>query len=146
MTDVEDAPTPVRFDTKIALILRDDLLPWQSLNMAVFLASGIAATHPELIGEPYADADGTAYTPMFGQPVLVLQGDSAILKQAHERALSRGLTVAVFTAELFATGYDAANRAAVAAVARAELDVVGLAVHGPKNVVDKVTKGARMHP
>jgi hypothetical protein len=143
---VEDNRTPIRFDTKIALILREDLLPWQSLNMAVFLASGIAAAHPELIGEAYTDADGTKYTPMFGQPVLVLQGDAAILKAAHERALTRGLTVAVFTAELFGTGHDAANRAAVAAVPKAELDLVGLAVHGPKNAVDKATKGARMHP
>ncbi|MGY2081329.1 DUF2000 family protein [Modestobacter sp. SYSU DS0657] len=27
----------------------------------------------------------------------------------------------------------------------ADLDLVGLAVHGPKNTVDKVLKGARMH-
>ncbi len=38
------------------------------------------------------------------------------------------------------------NRAAVAAVATEELDLVAIAVHGPKNAVDKVTKGARMHP
>jgi hypothetical protein len=140
------APRPsIRFETKIALLLRDDLLPWQSLNMAVFLASGIAATHPELIGEPYADGDGTPYTAMFGQPVLVLQGDAATLKAAHGRAVARGLTVAVFTAELFGTGNDADNRAAVAAVPAGELDLVGVAVHGPRNAVDKVTKGARMH-
>jgi hypothetical protein len=146
MAGVEEPQPSIRFDTKIALILRDDLLPWQSLNMAVFLASGIAATHPELIGEPYSDADGTTYTPMFGQPVLVLQGDAAVIKAAHERAVSRGMTAAVFTAELFGTGHDAANRAVVAATPAAELDLVGLAVHGAKNAVDKVTKGARMHP
>jgi len=54
--------------------------------------------------------------------------------------------MAVFTAELFATGHDEGNRAAVAAVATAELDLVGLTVHGPRNAVDKVLKGARMHP
>ncbi|HPF76508.1 MULTISPECIES: DUF2000 family protein, partial [Phycicoccus] len=26
------------------------------------------------------------------------------------------------------------------------LDLVGLALHGPKNAVDKVVKGARLHP
>jgi hypothetical protein len=52
----------------------------------------------------------------------------------------------VFTADLFATGHDEANRAAVRAVPGAALDLVGLAVYGPKNAVDKVTKGARMHP
>jgi hypothetical protein len=33
----------------------------------------------------------------------------------------------------------------VKAVRTAELDLVGIAVYGPKNAVDKVLKGARMH-
>jgi hypothetical protein len=135
----------VHFDTKIAVLLRDDLETWQRVNVTAFLASGIA-TNAELIGEPYADADGTAYLPMFRQPVLVLAGDKAVLTAAHERAVRRGLPVAVFTAELFGTGHDEANRAAVAAVPGAGLDLVGLAVHGPRNAVDKVTKGAVLHP
>jgi hypothetical protein len=135
----------VHFDTKIAVLLRDDLETWQRVNVTAFLASGIA-TNPELIGEPYADADATAYLPMFRQPVLVLAGDKAVLTAAHERAVRRGLPLAVFTAELFGTGHDAANRAAVAAVPAAGLDLVGIAVHGPRNAVDKVTKGAVLHP
>jgi hypothetical protein len=135
----------VHFDTKIAVLLRDDLATWQRVNVTAFLASGIA-TDPGLIGEPYADADGTAYLPMFRQPVLVLAGDKAVLTAAHERAVRRGLPVAVFTAELFGTGHDEVNRAAVAAVPAAGLDLVGLAVHGPRNAVDKVTKGAGLHP
>jgi hypothetical protein len=135
----------VHFDTKIAVLLRDDLETWQRVNVTAFLASGIA-TNAELIGEPYADADGTAYLPMFRQPVLVLAGDKAVLTAAHERAVRRGLPVAVFTAELFGTGHDEANRAAVAAVPAAGLDLVGLAVHGPRNAIDKVTKGAVLHP
>ena len=135
----------VRFDTKLAVLLRGDLEPWQALNVTAFLASGIAGTRPELVGEPYRDGDGTAYLPMFRQPVLVLEGDAALLQAARPRALARGLTVGVFTADLFATGHDAANRAAVAAVGGEELDLVGLAVHGPRNAVDKAFKGARMH-
>ncbi|WP_219418156.1 DUF2000 domain-containing protein [Pseudonocardia nigra] len=135
----------MRFDTKIAVLLRDDLETWQRLNVTAFLASGIAA-NPDLLGEPYADADGTRYLPMFRQPVLVFAGDADVLAAAHERALRRGLPAAVFTADLFATGHDEANRAAVAAVAGADLKLVGLAVHGPRNAVDKVLRGATMHP
>ena len=62
---------PVRFDTKIAVLLRDDLEVWQRLNVASFLVSGIGQRAPEVLGEPYADADGTEYLPMFRQPVLV---------------------------------------------------------------------------
>ena len=134
----------MRFDTKIAILLRDDLEPWQELNVTAFLASGIAA-NPELLGEPYTDADGTLYTPMFRQPVLVFTGDKATLTAAHERAATRGMPLAVYTAELFTTGHDEANRAAVAAVPRAGLDLVGIAVHGGRNAVDKVLKGASLH-
>jgi hypothetical protein len=134
----------VRFDTKIAVLLRDDLEDWQRLNVTAFLASGIAA-NPQVLGEPYADADGTLYLPMFRQPVLVFEGDKEVLTAAHERAVRRGLPTAVFTAELFATGHDDANRAAVRAVPRDGLDLVGIAVHGPRNAVDKVLKGAVLH-
>lgn len=136
----------MRFDTKVAVLLRDDLETWQRLNVTAFLVSGITAGWPQLVGEPYTDADGTAYLPMLGQPVLVLAGDGAVLTAAHERALRREMAVSVFTADLFRTGNDDDNRAAVAAVARADLDLVGIGLHGPRNAVDKVVKGARMHP
>jgi hypothetical protein len=132
--------------TKIAVVVRAGLLPWQELNVTAFLAGAIAGSVPELLGRPYEDADGTAYLPMFRQPVVVLTADGELLRRARERALQRGLPVSLFTADLFATGGDAENRAAVRAVPGADLDLVGLAVHGPRTAVDKVVKGARMHP
>ncbi len=138
--------TSTRFDTKIAVLLREDLEPWQRLNVTAFLVSGLGTQLPELIGQPYEDADGVPYLPMLRQPVLVFQGAKEVLRAAHERALSRALPRAVFTSDLFATGHDDANRAAVRAVPTTDLDLVGLAVHGPRNAVDKVLKGARMHP
>jgi hypothetical protein len=143
VTTTDELP---RWATKIAVLLREDLAPWQALNVTSFLVSGITATGPELVGEPYEDADGTRYLPMIRQPVLVLAGPGELLTTARTRALERSLTPAVFTAELFSTPGDVQNRAAVRAVAGADLDLVGLAVHGPKNAVDKVMKGARMHP
>ncbi len=55
---------PIRFDTKIVVLLRDDLEPWQRLNVTSFLVSGLGTQVPEVIGEPYEDADGVAYLPM----------------------------------------------------------------------------------
>jgi len=136
---------PIRFDTKIAVLLRDDLAVWQRLNVTAFLVSGIAATHPEVVGEPYEDADATMYLPMFRQPVLVFEGSKEFMATAHERALRREIEHAVFTQDLFATGNDRDNRAAVKAVSTAGLDLVGMACYGPKNAVDKVLKGAAMH-
>ncbi|QFU90901.1 DUF2000 domain-containing protein [Amycolatopsis sp. YIM 10] len=138
--------TAARFDTKIAVLLRNDLESWQRLNITAFLSSAIAGADPALIGEPYADADGIEYLAMFRQPVLVFTGDAELLTTAHGRALSRGLKLAVFTEELFGTGNDTDNRAAVAAVPTEKLNLVGIALHGPKNAVDKALKGASLHP
>lgn len=135
----------MRFDTKIAVVLRDDLETWQRLNVTAFLVSGIAASDPEIVGEPYEDADGTAYLPMFRQPVLVFEAPKELVTAAHAKALARGTALAIFTTDLFATGNDVDNRAAVRAVRMDALDLVGIAVHGQRNAVDKILKGARLH-
>jgi hypothetical protein len=137
---------PVRFDTKIAVLLRDDLAAWQALNVTAFLVSAIGQRNPEVIGEPYADADGTEYLPMFRQPVVALQASKDTLTRSCERAVSRGVALSIFTADLFKTGNDRDNRAAVRAVSRADLDLAGIAVFGPRGTVDKIAKGAHMHP
>lgn len=134
------------FDTKVALAVREDLATWQRLNVTAFLASGLAAANPQLVGTPYADADGTRYLALLGLPVLVFAADAVTLRAARDRAVRRGIRVAVYTADMFRTGHDEANRAVVAAVAGVDLDLVGLGIHGPKNAVDKVLKGARLHP
>jgi len=137
---------PLRFDTKVAVLLRDDLASWQRLNATAFLISGITARFPALIGEPYADADGVSYLPMLGQPVMIFEGSASLIKEAHQRALRRDLELSIFTNDLFATGNDFDNRAAVAKINNAALDLVGIAVHGPRNQVDRTVKGAHMHP
>jgi hypothetical protein len=53
--------------------------------------------------------------------------------------------MSIFTEDLFATGNDRDNRAAVRAVPTAELNLVGLALYGPKNPLDKLLKGATLH-
>jgi hypothetical protein len=136
----------VDFDTKIAVVLRDDLVGWQRTNVTAFLVSGIAATVPGVVGESYRDASGNEYLPMFVQPVLVYEADRAALRRAYERTMSRDVTPAVYTSELFVTSHDAANRAAVEAVLAEELDLVGIALPAERKTVDKVVDRLRFHP
>ena len=135
----------MKFDTKIAIAIRDDLPVWQKLNMTAFMASAIATEEPGLVGEPYEDASGIRYLPMFRQPVLVFAGSGEALRAAYERAVGAGARVAIFTEELFATGHDEANRAAVKAVASAELKLAGLALRDERKRVDKIMKGLSLH-
>ena len=135
----------IRFDTKIAIAVRADLEPWQKLNVTAFLASGIAAAIPDVMGKPYEDGSGNTYLELFRQPVVIYVADGPALSQAHQRALARAMPMAVYTMDMFQTGHDDDNRAAVRAVASADLNLVGVAVYGPRNAVDKVFKGAALH-
>jgi hypothetical protein len=136
----------VQFETKIAVVLRDDLAVWQKTNVTAFLVSGIAGTVPRVVGEPYRDASGIEYLPMFVQPVLVYEADGEALRRAYERARSRDVKLAIYTHDLFETNHDEANRAAVAGVAAAELDLVGIAFRAERKTVDKIVDRLRFHP
>ena len=135
------------FDTKVAIAVREDLAAWQRLNVTAFLISGvIAAAGGEAIGEDYLDADGNRYLPLLVQPVLVLEGSAERLAAARERARNRGVPIALYTAQMFSTGHDAANRAAVSAVAAADLDVVGIGLRAAHRDADAVLRGLSRHP
>lgn len=135
----------MRFDTKIAVVVRTDLAVWQRLNMVAFLVSGIAATVEGLVGEPYEDGSGRRYLPMFRQPVLIFGAGSDELRAAYTRAIARAVPMSLFTDELFTTGHDAANRAAVQAVPSEQLALAGLALYGERKPVDAVVKGLTLH-
>jgi hypothetical protein len=135
------------FDTKVAVVVRDDLAPWQRLNVCAFLISGVVAGAEEpIVGPDYEDGSGRRYLPMLVQPVLVFEATGAKLRTVYERAVARELRFAIYTSELFATGMDDDNRAAVRAVPSDRLDLVGIALRAPHKAVDGVVRGLKRHP
>ncbi|MEV4804154.1 DUF2000 domain-containing protein [Nonomuraea sp. NPDC049421] len=136
----------MRFDTKIGIVVRSDLAAWQRLNVTAFLASAIAGGRAEVMGDDYEDGSGNTYLPMFRQPVVIYQADLATLRTVREKAVGRGLGVAVYTEDMFKTGNDEDNRAAVRAYPAEDLNLVGLALYGPKTPMDKSLKGLTLHP
>ncbi len=133
------------FDTKIAVVLRNDLQVWQKLNVTAFTVSGIAGTVPDVMGEKYEDASGNRYLPMFKQPVMVFEASAEQIQKAYQRALKAEVPFTVFTEDLFATGNDIDNRAAVIAKRSDELQLVGLALRERKKLVDKILDGIKLH-
>ena len=133
------------FDTKIAILILNELPVWQKLNVTAFLATGIAGAAPEAMGEPYLDAAGNRFARLMGQPMLVFAADGPALVRARGVVLERQLACAAYVRRMFDTGHDAANRAAFLAEAAETPDLVGLAVRGPKKDVDRVTKGLKLH-
>lgn len=133
------------FDTKVAIIVLNDLPTWQKLNVTAFLATGIAGAAPEAMGEPYEDASGRVHARLLGQPILVFAGEPEGLAHAWQVANDRALTRAVYVRAMFETGHDAANRAVFRAESAEAPDLVGVAVRGAKKDVDRATKGLRLH-
>lgn len=133
------------FDTKVAILVLDDLAVWRKLNVTAFLATGIAGAAPEAMGEPYVDAAGRQHTRLLGQPMLVFAAGAAGLLRAYRAGIERSLTRAVYVRAMFSTGHDEANRAAFRLEPADTPDLVGIALRGPKKDVDKATKGASLH-
>jgi hypothetical protein len=111
---------PMIYDTKTALVLRRDLAAWQVANVAAFLAGGLTGTHGHMMGEPYRDGAGRAYSALIREPV-----------------------PAIYIEPMFKTTNDADNRAALAAAAPDALDFVGIGVHGPRKTIDKVVNSLK---
>jgi hypothetical protein len=124
----------MEFDTKVALIVLEDLAVWQKLNVTAFLSTGIAGATPEAMGEPYADA------------IMVYQAEKSGLIKAFRQSIERELTRAVYVRAMFETGHDQANREAFLKESADEPDLVGIAIRGPRKSVDKAIKGLRLHP
>jgi hypothetical protein len=128
----------VTYDTKIGVVVRQDLATWQKLNIACFLA------FPEIIGEPYVDANQVAYLSLLRQPVLIFGAEKDELLHVTERARARSVPVAIYTEDLFTTYNDFDNRAAVASVPTADLNLVGVGLYADRRVVDKILKGLKL--
>lgn len=132
-------------DTKICVVIRDDLEIWQKLNVTAFLTAGVAANAPESIGQQYEDGSGNTYLPIFAQPVFVFSASSEHLQRTRVRALSREVPLAIYTKHMFATSNDVDNRAVVKAVVADSLDMVGLAFRAERKTFDKIVNGLKLH-
>ncbi|HPI98121.1 MAG TPA: DUF2000 domain-containing protein [Synergistales bacterium] len=97
-------------------------------------------------GEPHEDASGNRYLPLIQQPVLIFPADRDQMKTVYERASKRGLQFNIYTEDLFTTYNDPDNRAAVKVVRAEDLNLVGMALFGPKNGIDRTMKGLELHP
>ena len=132
------------FETKLVVILRNDLAVWQKLNVTAFLMSGIGGTQ-NIIGENYIDADGREYLPMSQQPIMVFVSNAEDMREILKKALDKDVKMSIYTEELFTTYNDIDNRNKVAEFKTDELNLVGIGIIGKKNHVAGLTKGLTLH-
>ena len=82
---------------------------------------------------------------MLGQPMLVFEANLSGLQVAHRRGIERELTLVPYVEAMFSTGHDEANRQVFLAEDANHLNLVGLALRGPKKAIDKAVKGLSLH-
>ena len=135
----------MNFNTKIAVVVREDLEVWQKLNVTAFTISGIAGTQ-EVMGKEYEDGSSRKYIPMIMQPLLIFSAGRDEIRMVYAKAVSRDVVMTIYTEELFSTPNDDANRTAVRAVGSDDLKLVGMALRGRKKPMDRILKGLTLHP
>jgi len=134
------------YNTKIAVVVKQDLATWQKLNVTAFLASSVAIQFPETHGKPLVSASGKAYLPFMKQPVLVYKADSEIqIRRAFDRAKERELHIGIYTDSLFATRNEEENLVEISKQSDEELDLVGIIIYGENRKVDKALDGLKFH-
>lgn len=67
------------------------------------------------------------------------------MSELLQKTLTKEVVMAIYTEELFKTYNDEDNRAMVAKFKTQELNLVGIAIRGKKNHVDKLLKGFELH-
>lgn len=67
------------------------------------------------------------------------------MRELLQKALTKDVVISIYTEELFTTYNDEDNRADIEKYATDELNLVGIALRGKKNHVDKLLKGFDLH-
>lgn len=134
------------YENKVAVVLLDDLLPWQKLNVVSFLASSVAISFPETHGSELKTADGMSFFPFLKHPILVYKAETKEkLDRAFRRSLDRGLATGIYTKQLFATRSGEENVQEIARHTANDLDLAGIIVYGENKKVDKALDALKFH-
>jgi len=134
------------YNKKVAIVILDDLLPWQKLNVVSFLAGSIAIEFPEIHGEDFVTADNVRFLPFIKNPTLIYKADSKEkLMRAFLRSKDRELAIGIYTKPLFDTRSGEENVIEISKHTSDDLDLVGIIVYGENRKVDKALDGLKFH-
>jgi hypothetical protein len=134
------------YDKKIAIVIKDDLLIWQKLNVAAFLASAVAIQFPETHGKEFTNSSGSVYLPFIKHPILIYKADTDDqIKRAFIRAKERALAIGIYTKPLFATKNEEGNHIEIGRFTDEGQELAGIVLYGENKKVDKALGGLKFH-
>jgi hypothetical protein len=134
------------YDKKIAIVIKSDLLDWQKLNVAAFLASAVAIQFPETHGRSFTNASGSVYFPFIKHPILIYKAETdEQIKRAFNRAKEREIRMGIYTNPLFGTKNEEGNHIEIGKYTDEEQDLAGIVLYGENKKVDKALDGLKFH-
>ncbi|MEU0597378.1 DUF2000 domain-containing protein [Streptomyces sp. NPDC006393] len=140
-------PSAVDADHKFVVALKAKLDHGVATNAASHLCLGLVAKavaeRPDLLPTmsflDFADAEGGEHSPVSGLSLVALEGRPAWLRRLREQARAAGLLCTDFTSDMTGDTY-VEQRERMRKRPEQELDYYGVAVFGPRAVVDPLTK------
>ncbi len=136
----------MEFENKIAIIIKNELLNWQKLNIASFLASSVAIKFPKTHGKSFINALKSEYLPFIKQPILIYQADDqAQIDRAFTRARQRELHLGVYTNSLFSTKNEEENHIEKGKLTDENQTLIGIIIYGENKKVNKALNGLKFH-
>jgi len=129
---------------RCVIVVDADLAPGLAANAAAVLAVTLGATVDGLAGPDLVDADGEVHPGLFEKGLPVLGAARDVLPEVRARALAAGVSVIDIPAVGQQTNDYGEVRAYVARTPTADLEYLGLALHGSRRAVSRVTGTLRL--
>jgi hypothetical protein len=124
---------------RCVIVVDQALPPGRAANAAAVLALTLGAMMPALVGDELVDADGYPHPGLIPIGLAILRASSSDLTTLRARALDSELGVIDFPAFGQQTNDYHEVRSHVARTPTTQLEYLGLALHGSRRAVTKLT-------
>ncbi|HTH62433.1 MAG TPA: DUF2000 domain-containing protein [Paraburkholderia sp.] len=132
------AARPVTPPERCVIVVDDQLPVGRAANAAAVIALTVGRRHPALVGPPLVDASGVEHPGLIPIGIAVLAADQATLARIRDKGVAAGCDVVDFPVQGQQTTDYSAFRDAVARVATADLQFVGVALIGERKAIGKI--------
>jgi hypothetical protein len=127
-------------ETKCALLIDGTLPRGLVANASAFLAISLGQRLPTLLGPDVTDADGDHYPGVWSLPIPILQATPAQLRETYRAGQAQhDLVVVGFTNAAQATLTYTDYTQTIATMRSDEVSFLGIALYGPKRLVNRLT-------
>jgi hypothetical protein len=127
---------------KCVIVLKTGLPAGFAANAAAVLAISLGKLRPEIVAEDLLDGSGLSHAGLVNVPVPLLQAEAPVIKRIRDSAVEdKNITVVDFSEPARVARTFEAYRELLATTSKENLEYVGVALLGAKELVSSLTAG-----